>query len=214
LLVVEHEMPTPPKEEELAFYAFAPGETVPKRLYRAAGDSIFAQLSPDGRWAVVRSRPHRGLSEHLEIVDLLTGRSRPIDVPRGEGGCGFAWSRDGRTLACCYVEASEFHLTTFDPAVGTLSGSWFLESSWPEFLSLSADGRYAAYLGRSMLARQHVLDLRTGRCVRLWRSPGWYVFHSDYLAWSPTGCRFAVSRIAPGLPRWTGCVYLFEPEGR
>jgi hypothetical protein len=74
------------------------------------------QLSPDGRWAAVVVQSPGGRSR-LEVVDLSSGRVRPVALRAGPavGSAGLVWSPDGRLFAL----DGAAQLQTVDPGRAT-----------------------------------------------------------------------------------------------
>ncbi|BCJ73750.1 hypothetical protein CS0771_32940 [Catellatospora sp. IY07-71] len=59
-------------------------------------------LAPDGSFAVL-SAPDRGVTE-MQVVDLATGRTRGVPLPRAGGALPLALSPDGSVLAYSFVD--------------------------------------------------------------------------------------------------------------
>lgn len=117
-------------------------------------------LAPDGTFAVL-SAPDRGITE-LQVVELATGRTRGVPLPRAGGVIPLALSPDGSLLAYSFVD------------IGPIAGDLAMG------VGNAIEHRASAY------SELVVLDLRSGKAVATGIGP------VAAAAFAPDGQRLAV----------------------
>lgn len=193
-----------------------PDDPKPKPLYRLARPEVRFHISPDGRWAVVGSSDALGTNRETwkwkwEIVDLLTGRGREHGAP-GEVRNGWVvWAPGSRAFAYVANKGGKAYIVVVDPATGHAKSCPTVGQDLMRNLdSLSCDGRYAAFWTDSVVAPFHIMDLDTGRTVRLLRAPHYLGWEGVPPSWSPVGHRLAMECTDALFPRPTCCLHLFD----
>ncbi|HUT36603.1 MAG TPA: hypothetical protein VNE39_24150 [Planctomycetota bacterium] len=189
-----------------------PGDPKPKPLYQLTRARVASHISSDGRWAAVASCGESGGDDwHWEIFDLLTGHGR-LHVAPGVVTRGWAvWAPDSCAFAYVTEKGGKAHIVLVDPAAGHTK-------CWPatdrdlmhSLDSLSCGGRYAAFWTRSVVAPFHIMDMDTGRTVRLLRAPHYTDWEGVPPSWSPVGHRLAMECTDALFPRPTCALYLFD----
>ncbi|HXG36414.1 MAG TPA: hypothetical protein VNL15_05545 [Dehalococcoidia bacterium] len=168
-------------------------EVADERLWRLRGRSTFGPFSPDGKFLIERRCcDNRGLS----IVDLSTGKSRPIL----EGDLSSTiWSPDSDRIVFTQLVNGQLH----GPYVISKDGSNLVQLAdlrLPVSISWSPDGKYiSAQVYGELPHKLLLLDLNSGEIISAVESL--YGF-----AWSPDGKRLAYGNE-------TG-LYLYDPETR
>ena len=191
-----------------------PGDPKPKPLYQLAQPRINPFISPDGRWAAVASTdaPRAKCDAwQWEVFDLLTGRGREHVAPGVVTDGRAAWAPDSCAFAYVAEKGGKAHIVLVDPATGHTK-------CWPttdrnlmhSLDSLSCGGRYAAFWTDSVVARLQIVDLDTGRTVRLLRAPHYMDWEGVPPSWSPVGYRLAMGATDAIFPRPTCGLYLFD----
>jgi len=182
ILLVESQRPRKDREE-LALWALTPGEPKPTCFYRQAAGYVSAAFSPMGRWALVGSGREFQKIDRCEIVDLLSGKARPLDWPLPMP-YEAAWSPDGEAFAYAAREPDRQTVIVVRASTASATRVYTAADGRIGFLSLSREGRYVACSTRSLLGtRLRVIDTATGRVVRLHgAAPLWAL---AWTAWSP-----------------------------
>jgi len=183
------------RPQTVTFWACSADDPRPARLYGKTGPLVWWSIPRQARWALVGIGPRHDTVERHELVDLATGRARPIELPGRPQVAPGRWLRDGQTFAYVHREGDTTFLMTVDAASGKVDRLYATEeelSAWQ--VALSADARYVACLvARDASCRVRIVDLATGQATTLRQ---FLPKHARWIGprWSPTEPLLAIFR--------------------
>lgn len=139
----------------------------PRLALEANGTSYYPVAWQPGGEQVILSEPRGSDANNLHLLDLTTGKSRPIVRPREAAEhSGMVWAPDGKGFYLAHNGGSDTHVVAYyDLGSGRMRtiATPGLDVSG---IALSDDGRYLAWSTiETGFTRLHVRDLTTGRDV-------------------------------------------------
>jgi dipeptidyl aminopeptidase/acylaminoacyl peptidase len=168
----------------------------PRRVLEANGTSYYPVAWQPGGELVILSEPRGSDANNLHLLDLNTGKARPILAPREAAEhSGMAWTPDGNGFYLAHNAGSDTHvLAHYDLASRRMR---VIDNPGHDIagVALSDDGRYLAWTTiETGFRRLHVRELATGRDLALPDLPAGVV---GVQAVKKGGSRFLLSLNSP-----------------
>ena len=177
----------------LALWSLAQGEKNATPFFQTVAPFLARTLSPNARWAVIATGPDSYTLKYWEVVDLLTGKTCPIDSPLPSPAHFWRmWSPDGKAFGYPVSVPGGESVFVVDPATGKATEAHATRGREVAFVALSHGGRYVACaVNCGMAAQARIIDTQTGQITLLNRIAALQPL--VWFAWSPNQPTLAIA---------------------